>query len=66
MQGNKYWSRDYSCFIHEIPIHGVKDGVWCTLIASRIMNPVFYADTLNSESYVTQAAGRPITFRLWW
>jgi hypothetical protein len=56
MQDNRYCSTEYSCSIHEIPMHGVKDGVWCTLIGSRIMVPVIDADTLNSESYMTQAA----------
>jgi hypothetical protein len=29
------------------------------------MHHVFYADTDNSESYVTETAGRPVTFSLW-
>jgi hypothetical protein len=38
--------------IHEVPLHDIKLGVWCAMNAKRIIGPIFYAETINSDRYV--------------
>jgi hypothetical protein len=55
----KNWHRT-----HEVPLHDLKIGVWLNMSASRILGPVFYADTINSERYVRHSATGPEIFTL--
>jgi hypothetical protein len=51
-QNNRYWSAENSYSIYEVPLHDVKIGVWCAISAHRIIGPVFFQETINSELYV--------------
>lgn len=37
----------------EVLLHD-KIGVWCTINVTRIIRPIFFPDTINSETYVAQ------------
>jgi hypothetical protein len=50
-QNNTYWSRESPNFIHKIPLHDVKAGVWSNQSARRITGPVLWTNN-NSEKYV--------------
>jgi hypothetical protein len=51
-QNNYYWSAEKPLSIHEVPLHDVKIRVWCAISAYRIIGPVFFQETINSERYV--------------
>jgi hypothetical protein len=51
-QNNRYWRTENPHSIHEFPLHDVKIGVWCAINAHRIIGPVFFQETINSERYV--------------
>ena len=53
-QNNRYWSTENPRIIHEVPLHDAKIGVWCAVSAKRIIGPIFFEDTINSERYRTQ------------
>ena len=38
--------------IHEVRLHDQKVGVWCAVIARRVIGPIFFYDTVNSQRYV--------------
>jgi hypothetical protein len=46
------WRTSKTHFIHRVPCHDVKVGVWYPLSEKRMMYPVFYADIVNSEGCV--------------
>lgn len=50
-QNNRYWSTENPHLIHEIPLHDAKVGVWCAITAQRIIGPIFFNETVNSERY---------------
>jgi hypothetical protein len=37
-----------------VPLHDQKIGVWCAITASRIVGPIFFYNTINSELYVIE------------
>jgi hypothetical protein len=51
-QNNRYWSAENPHFIHEVPLHDVKIGVWYAITAHRIIGPVLFQETINFELYV--------------
>jgi hypothetical protein len=51
-QNNSYCSTENPHSIHEVPLHDVKIRVWCAVIMHRIIGPVFFQETINSEWYV--------------
>jgi hypothetical protein len=52
-QKNRYWSSINPRQAFEVPLHDQKIGVWCAIIASRIVGPIFFENTINSERYVS-------------
>jgi hypothetical protein len=48
----RYWSTENPHAVHEVPLHDLKVGVWCAISARRIIGPVFFHETINSERYV--------------
>jgi hypothetical protein len=36
-----------------VPLHNQKIGVWCAITASRIVGPIIFENTINSEWYVS-------------
>jgi hypothetical protein len=51
-QNNRYWSAENLHSVHEVPLYGVKIVVWCAISEHRIIGPVFFQKTINSERYV--------------
>jgi hypothetical protein len=49
-------------FIHKVPLHDVKVGIWCALNARRIMDPVLCAEILRCIRHLT--ASESVTFSL--
>jgi hypothetical protein len=52
-QNNRYWSSINPKQTFEVPLHDQKIGVWCAITASRIVGPIYFDNTINSERYVT-------------
>jgi hypothetical protein len=52
-QSNRYLSSINPRQMLEVPLHDQKIGVWCAITASRIVGPIFFENTINSEWYVT-------------
>lgn len=50
-QNNRYWSTEKPDFVHEVPLHDQKIGVWCAVSAYRIIGPIFFDSTINSQRY---------------
>jgi hypothetical protein len=38
--------------VHQIPLHGIKTGVWCAVSAMWIIDRMIYHETVNSDRYV--------------
>lgn len=51
-QNNRYWSQENPHDFHELPLHDSKIGVWCAVSENRILGPIFYEETINSDRYV--------------
>jgi hypothetical protein len=52
-QNNRYWSSINLKQTFEVPLHDQKISVWCAITDSRIVGPIFFENTINSERYVT-------------
>jgi hypothetical protein len=48
-RNNHYWSSQNPHLTHEIQLHPVKVGASCAVSARRIVVPVFFNETINSE-----------------
>ena len=53
-QNSRIWSTENPLEYHEKPLHSAKVGVWCAISRSRIVGPIFFHDTINSERYCEQ------------
>jgi hypothetical protein len=51
MQNDWYWSSQNPHLTHEVPLHPVSGGVWCT-VCGRIVGPVFFNKIINGKRYV--------------
>jgi hypothetical protein len=51
-QNNRYWSNINPSQTFEVPFHDQNIDVWCAITASRIVEPIFFENTINSEWYV--------------
>ncbi|PNF43794.1 hypothetical protein B7P43_G09755 [Cryptotermes secundus] len=38
--------------IQQVPLHSEKLGVWCAVSPRRIIGPLFFHETLNSDRYI--------------
>jgi hypothetical protein len=50
-QNGRVWSAFNPHEIMEIPLHNQRVGVFCAISRSRIIGPIFFEDTVNSERY---------------
>ena len=50
-QNTRLWSNENPHEIQEIPLHCEKVGVWVAISRRRIVGPIFFNDTVNSERY---------------
>lgn len=53
-QNCRVWSSENPFEFKEKPLHDQKVGVWCAISRKRIVGPIFFADTINSERYCNQ------------
>ena len=51
-QNSRYWSAHNPRQIFEVPQHDRKIGVWCAITSHRIIGPIFFTDTVNSQRYI--------------
>ena len=50
LQNSRLWSSDNPHSLHEKPLHD-KVGVWVAISRRRIVGPIFFMNTINSEHY---------------
>jgi predicted transcriptional regulator len=50
-QDTRYWSAENPHNLHQVPLHDQKIGVWCAVSASRIIGPIFFDTTVNTDVY---------------
>ena len=46
-----FWSSDNPHSLHETPLHNKKVGVLVAISRRRIVGPIFFMNTINSERY---------------
>jgi inhibitor of nuclear factor kappa-B kinase subunit alpha len=51
-QNSRYWSDSNPRLIHEVPLHDSKIGVWCGFRQDKIVGPIFFEGTINSQRYI--------------
>lgn len=51
-QNDRYWAAENPHHFHHTPLHDLKVGVWCAVSARRIIGPIFFHQTVNSERYI--------------
>ena len=51
-QNTRYWSFENLPVIHETPLHDLKIGVWCTVSGTKIVGPIFFESTENTDVYL--------------
>lgn len=50
-QNTRLWSENNPRAIHEHSLHEAKIGVWVAVSRARIVGPIFFTNTVNSERY---------------
>lgn len=50
-QNNRMWSTENPHAYTESPLHPIKIGVWVAISPLRIIGPIFFDNTINSERY---------------
>ncbi|RWS10786.1 uncharacterized protein B4U80_09266, partial [Leptotrombidium deliense] len=51
-QNCRFWSADKPRKVVESPLHPQKVGVWCAISHRRIIGPIFFEKTVNTEVYL--------------
>jgi hypothetical protein len=51
-QNSRYWATENPNELHEQPLHDQKIGVWCGVSATRIIGPIFFDSTVNTDVYL--------------
>ena len=46
------WATSNPHAINETPLHAEKVGVWCAISRLRIIGPIFFHDTVNTDRYL--------------
>jgi hypothetical protein len=46
------WSDENPHAVYQTPLHDIKIGVWCAVSVRRIIGPIFYHETVNSDRHV--------------
>lgn len=52
-QNNRFWASENPYHFHQTPLHDQKVGVWCAVSACRIIGPIFFHHTVNSQRYIS-------------
>jgi hypothetical protein len=45
---------DNTTLTHEVLFHDIKIWIWCVIYVTRIITPIFFSDTINSQRYTGQ------------
>ena len=48
----RYWSSENLYVIHETSLHDLKIGVWCAVSGTKIVGPIFFESTVNTDVYL--------------
>jgi hypothetical protein len=51
-QNTRYWSAENPHNLHQVPLRDQKVGVWFAVSASRIIGPIFFDTTVNTDVYL--------------
>ena len=51
-QNTRYWSSENPHVIHETPLQDLKIGVWCAVLGSKIVGPIFFESTVYTDVYL--------------
>jgi hypothetical protein len=51
-QNTRYWLAENPHILHQSPLHDQKIRVWCAVSGSRIIGPIFFDTTVNTEVYL--------------
>ena len=51
-QNTRYWSSENPHVIHETPLHDLKIDVWCAVSGTKIVGPIFFESTVNTDVYL--------------
>ena len=51
-QNTRLWFSEQPYATHENPFHSTKIGAWCAVSRQRIIGPIFFSETVNSERYI--------------
>ena len=52
-QNNRVWCTENPYEIQESPLHSAKIGVWCSVSRRRLIGPIFFETTVNSDVYIS-------------
>jgi hypothetical protein len=58
MQNNRYWSPQNPHPTQKLLLCPVKVGVWCAVSARKIVEPVFFKESINCERHVQVILGQ--------
>jgi hypothetical protein len=50
---SRIWDTENPHVLHQRPLHDIKVGVWCAVSTRRVIGPIFFGDTVNSDRYVS-------------
>jgi hypothetical protein len=51
-QNTRYCAAENPHLVHEQPLHDQNIGVWCAVLGTRIIGPIFFDKTVNTEVYM--------------
>jgi hypothetical protein len=51
-QNIRYWSAENPHNLHQVPLHDHKIGFWSAVSASRIIGPIYFDTTVNTDVYL--------------
>ena len=51
-QNTHYWSSENPHVIHETSLHDLKIGVWCAVSGTKIVGPIVFESTMNTDVYL--------------
>ena len=60
-QNTRYWSSENPHVIHKTPSHDLKIGVWCAVSRTKIVGPIFFESTLNTDVHILEQFNDQLT-----
>lgn len=50
-QNSRIWATENPHALHETSLHPQKVGVWCAISRRKVVGPIFFESTINSDAY---------------